>query len=316
MKSPGIALVLAAALMPQVGSCAMIQTPASCFSRTGASYPTLAKVRANLTNGEAGRRMAEAVFAGDLAAVERLARGDGRLLTTRVALPQGTRPHDGNTGGLLSFAVAGCNPEMVGLLLELGADPDEEPDGGPLSLATLADDLVMAEMLLQAGADPDGAAKSGVPVREALMFEKHDGLLLLLGRGANPDLSGAFGATPLDTALGIGDWQAAKILMESGANPWQAANKGALPVSVLAATTAPDAASEAIRRELLAKAKRPGLPWPPPSIRETQDNIHSGKWPTPEMERAGFVVTPQARRSVEMVVGSRGPQPQPGTPAN
>lgn len=292
----------------------MLDKTPPCFSQTNAVPPTFEKVRPNLSNGEAGRRIAEAVFAGDLAAVERMVQADRRLLQTRAVRLEGAPHRAGAQGDLLSFAIGSCNPEMVGLLLELGANPNGLFDGEALSLALLANDLVMAEMLFQAGAAPDGPNRSGLPVYDQLMFAKHDGLLLALRRGADPNLAEEFGSTPLDTALGIGDWQAARILMENGANPWQAANKGTLPATLLHTQRAPDAASEAIRRELAEKARRPGLPWPPPSVRETQDKIHSGEWPTPEMERAGFVVTPQARRSVALTMSNRNPQPP--APAN
>lgn len=287
----------------------MLTAEPPCFSESRAVPPTWDKVRPNLNNGEAGRRMAEAVFAGDLATVEQLARQDTRLLSTAAVRPEGAPHRAGTQGNLLTFAVGSCNPEMLGLLLELGVDPNGAFGGDTLALALVTNDLVPAEMLFQAGAAPDGPDGSGKPVFETLMFKKHDGLLLALRRGANPNLAQEFGSTPLDDALGIGDWQAAKILVENGANPWQAANKGALPASLFYHQGTNDPASEAIRLELVEKAKRPGLPWPPPTVRETQDKIASGEWPTPAMEQAGFVVTPEARRSVEMVASHRVPQP-------
>lgn len=292
----------------------MLSSAPSCFSQTGAVPPTWDKVRPNLNNGDAGRQIVEAVFAGDLATVERMALEDRRLLQTVAVIPEGAPHRAGAEGDLLSFAVGSCNPELVGLLLELGMPADGFLDGEALVMALLTNDLMMAEMLFQAGAAPDGPKQSGRGVTETLMFKKNDGLLLALRRGANPNLAQEFGSTPLDDALGGGNWQAAKILMENGANPWQAANKGALPASLFFHQTTGNAADEAIRLQLAEQAKRPGLPWPPPTVRETQDKIHSGEWPTAAMEQAGFVVTPEARRSVEMVVRSR--TPQPPAPAN
>jgi len=101
-------------------------------------------------------------------------------------------------GGLLSLAVNHNQLEMVGLLLDLGADVDErvlleeleEPTpswGAPLWYAALGNQLDITRVLLDRGADPNANVyASGWPLSNAWNHE--DGAIkrLLLERGARP----------------------------------------------------------------------------------------------------------------------------------
>lgn len=278
-----------------------------CFKRFAPSLPTREKVRARLSNGEAGRAVYDAVTAGDRAEVERLVRSDPRVLATHAVLKDGEAPFDGNSGDLLTFAIAACDKRMLGLLLELGAAPDGQMPGQPLTLALLADDLTMAQMLLQAGAKPDAHGPLNQrPISEALQFRNLDGVALLLRNGADPNGTDAFGTTPLQHALLYGDYAGARLLMQNGANPWQVGSKGELPARTLAAPVQ-DRSNEAIRQQLEQMARKPGLPWPPPGLAETQDRFVSGQWPTDEMRAAGFIASENALGSMRSAVANRRP---------
>jgi ankyrin repeat protein len=101
-------------------------------------------------------------------------------------------------GGLLSLAVNHNQLEMVGLLLDLGADVDErvlleeleEPTlswGAPLWYAALGNQLEIARVLLDRGADPNANVyASGWPLSNAWNHEGGAVKRLLLQRGARP----------------------------------------------------------------------------------------------------------------------------------
>jgi ankyrin repeat protein len=104
----------------------------------------------------------------------------------------------GPSGGLLSLAVNHGHLEIVGLLLDLGADPDErivleeleEPTpswGMPLWYAALAGNLDITRLLLDRGADPNANVyASGWPLRNAWRHKDDSVKRLLLERGAKP----------------------------------------------------------------------------------------------------------------------------------
>ncbi|WP_379553665.1 ankyrin repeat domain-containing protein [Qipengyuania sp. DGS5-3] len=261
-------------------------------------------MRPFLSNGEGGKRIYDAVLAGDVDEVGAMVARNPRLLATSRVLQQGERASDGNTGGLLSFAIANCDARMLGALLELGADPDGIPAGTPLTYALLADEPLMATMLLQAGAAPDAHEPgSNTPLREVLYFERADAVSLLARAGANVNHSDAVGGTPLEAAISFGDYASAEILMIAGANPWQVANKGALPATMLT-TPAKDASQDPLREKLLASAKAKAPIWPPPSQAEVQRQFASGAWPNSEMTAAGMVASPAALTSIRQAVAA------------
>lgn len=276
------------------------------FSRSRPALPTTEKIRPYLNNGESGRQVYDAVIDGDVDVVEQLVSANPQLLSTHRVLQSGERPSNGNTGGLLTFAVTRCDTRMVGALLELGIDPDGVPPGTPLTYALLADDPVMAVMLLQAGASPDAHAEGGsTPLREVLYFERADAVRLLVNAGADVNRADAVGGTPLEAALMFDDYPSAEELMRAGANPWQVANKGRLPAAMLL-NPAEDRSHEPIRERLLAAARARAPVWPPPRTSEIIRQFAAGAWPTAEMRDAGFVATPQALASIRQAAKAAG----------
>ncbi|MDY7098990.1 MAG: ankyrin repeat domain-containing protein [Pseudomonadota bacterium] len=305
-RDSAAAITLAALIGIGFGSCTPVTAGSSCFQRSKPSLPTVEKVRNHLSNGEEGRRIYDAVNEGDVAAVEQLVRANPRLLATHRVLADGERPSNGNTGGLLTFAIARCDAQMVGALLELGADPDGVPPGNALTYALLADELVMATMLLQAGANPDAHARDATtPLREVLYYQRADAVQLLVQAGADVNHADAIGTTPLLAAIRFGDYVSAEALMAGGANPWLVANKGSLPAAMLQ-EPAKNARQEPVRQRLLEKARAQSVSWPPPATAEIVSKFASGEWPTEEMQAKGFVASPGALKTIGQVAKSSG----------
>jgi ankyrin repeat protein len=128
-----------------------------------------------------------AVALGDVDKVRTIIAADPTLLRRTL-----------RNGGLLSLAVNHNQLEMVGLLLDLGADVDErvlleeleEPTlswGAPLWYAAQGNQLEMARVLLDRGADPNANVyASGWPLSNAWNHEGGEVKRLLLERGARP----------------------------------------------------------------------------------------------------------------------------------
>lgn len=305
-RSGAYAIALAALTGIALGSCAPVNAGSSCFQRSKPVLPTPDKVRAFLNNGEEGRRVHDAVVDGDVSAVEALVRANPGLLGTHRVLADGERASNGNVGGLLTFAIARCDAQMVGALLELGADPDGIPPGNALTYALLADDLVMATMLLQAGASPDAAAPGGAtPLREVLYYERSDAVALLVKAGADVNQADAIGATPLLAALRFGDYRSAEALIAGGANPWLVANKGALPAAMLQ-DPAKDPEQEPLRKALAERVAAKAPVWPPPAQAEIVAKFAAGEWPTAAMKAAGFDASPGALTTIRQVAKTSG----------
>jgi ankyrin repeat protein len=100
-----------------------------------------------------------------------------------------------------------CGPQIVGMLIEAGADPNapgdtSSPSETPLHWAASSDDVDVAAALIDGGADIEapGASVAGGP--------------------------------PLDCAVGYGCWHVARLLVDRGAKVdrlWHAAALGMIP---------------------------------------------------------------------------------------
>jgi ankyrin repeat protein len=127
-----------------------------------------------------------------------VALGDPDRVRTMIAADPAPLRRTLRNGGLLSLAVNHNQLEMVGLLLDLGADVDErvvleeleEPTlswGAPLWYAALGNQLEIVRVLLDRGADPNANVyASGWPLSNAWNHEGGTVKRLLLERGARP----------------------------------------------------------------------------------------------------------------------------------
>ncbi|HEU4964186.1 MAG TPA: ankyrin repeat domain-containing protein [Bacilli bacterium] len=134
---------------------------------------------------------------------------------------------------VLQEAVYNGNAEEVKLLLDYGADPNLSQDNiaPPLHAAAGSDGTEIVRLLLDAGADIDYAFPDGLPFADeeygdyqgytALLFAVEGGntatVKLLLERGANPELAGVDGLTPLMLAKKKEHSDIEQLLLDTGA---------------------------------------------------------------------------------------------------
>ena len=146
----------------------------------------------------------------------------------------------------LMFAIPAHHPDVVRLLIEVGADihtpsktwhehglaccqdynndsgrPMDVVQGGftPLLYAVQSGDLESAKLLLAAGANVNDRAANGVSaIAMAAIMGRRDLLRLLVDRGADVDAADG-GYTALLASVLRQDYDAAKLLLMHGANP-------------------------------------------------------------------------------------------------
>lgn len=245
-----------------------------------------------LTNGEAGRRIAAAVTAGDREGALAMLRADPRLATTHVppfGYDAGGSPPDGAYGNLLTFAVARCDEAMIDALIGAGVSPDAGAPGEAVALAFEADTPTMAARLLAGGASPNPerlAPRTRSLFTLAAIAGNVGAVRLLLHHKGDPDVPGPGGTTPLARALGVGGLRVAAVLHGAGASLWSANINGALPAHDLPVTTAELAPAdvEAVT-PMLAERDRASAPVPdqPTVLRLLREN----RWPTPAFAAMG-----------------------------
>jgi hypothetical protein len=280
----------------------------SCFTtRPSVLLPDQRLALAHLSNGAAGREIADAVFAGDIEAVRRAATADPKLLSTEVGFDrkmQSAPP--GQYGDLLTFAVANCDANMVRTLLDLGMPPDGVQKGEALTLALLTDAPDMADLLLTAGASPDPQKQGGKnSMHELIAFGAIGGVQTLIRHRADIQYVDSFGNDHLDTALSMEQYGIAEILVKAGAPLWRINGAGALSAWTLSKSPVLeiDKSELAARQRLIAIAQQAALPWPPPSPATVRNMVLGKIWPTPEMQKAGMILSAQAKADIEQRFG-------------
>jgi ankyrin repeat protein len=133
----------------------------------------------------------------------------------------------------LMAAAAGGDAGSVQLLLQHGADPNGQPGigtpqfvfgGGRSALmwAAFRGDLAIIKLLLDTGANPNAEGMTGTPLEQAAWADRTDAARLLIERGAQPNQADHMaGYTPLHWAASTenGDPALVKLLLDHGANP-------------------------------------------------------------------------------------------------
>lgn len=237
-----------------------------------------------VTNGQAGRDLAAAIFEGDGAAVRTLLTNDPALRSTHV--PPVSYPDfapDGQYGDLLTFAVGRCDRAMVDTLLDLGVPAEGAVPGSALDLAVRLNDLALAERLLAAGAKPDPAPGSSiVPMLTAGREGNPEAARLLLRHKADPNWRDASHTGILQSVVDMDSMQVAEALIEAGADPWALSAGGALPArGIFEPLRLRSAGEDAARARLIARLQKPGVPWPPPDAATVRTMLREGRWPPP-----------------------------------
>ncbi|RVT90813.1 ankyrin repeat domain-containing protein [Sphingomonas crocodyli] len=253
----------------------------ACHPETNVQLPDERKVLGAVTNGQAGRDLAAAIFAGDADDVRRRLTRDPQLASTHV--PPVAYPDfapDGQFGDLLTFAVARCDGSMLDTLLALKVPPAIQGDALTLAIATRAHDL--AEKLLAAGADANGGKGSPrvPPLVTAAEHEDVDAANLLLRHGADPNARDGADITVLQTVVDADSMQVAEALIAHGGDPWAVSAGGAIPArGIWEPLRIGSPAEEAARQRLIAKLQRKGAPWPPPDPKQVSAMVRDGAWP-------------------------------------
>ncbi len=272
----------------------------NCFSRSPtAVLPDRTRVLANLTNGGAGRALAEAIFEGRVEEARAMIAHDARLLSTIVTHdPRMDSAPAGQSGDLLTLAVARCDHDMIAMLIESGLSPDGAIPGQALALALIADTPAMADQLLNAGASPDPQTlPHGIDaMSEAIAFSRMGAVMTLLRHGANVRWHDQFGIDRARQAIDAEQIDIAELLVSKGASLWTIAEDGSMAVHELMqpAVAFDTPAQNAARARLIENAKASGLPWPPPDRGTVKRMVLNGNWPTAAMAKVGMVASPEA----------------------
>lgn len=290
--------VLPLMLALTLGGCSVVKAmlaDSPCFTLRDVIVPKRELVLPNVSNGQAGRDIAAAVFDGRVDDVTAMIKRDSRLLTTTTGYDKNKNSERpiGQYGDLLSFAVGRCDLVMVKQLLDLGMPANGTDVGGPLTLALLADTPEMAELLLQRGASPDPQKLGGQnAMKDITAFQQVGGVMMLLRHGLDLNWEDEFGYTHLHSAIIMQQYRIAELLIEKGANPWRIGTAGSLPAQYFVQPLILDNKLEnEARLRLMAKAKAEaemkGFSWPPPDVKTVRKMVLLGKWPTREMLAAG-----------------------------
>ncbi|MGL5837619.1 MAG: ankyrin repeat domain-containing protein [Sphingorhabdus sp.] len=282
--------------------CALAEDNRCFTARPSIILPDQRLALAHINTGSAGRELAEAVFAGNVDAVRRLIAADPRLLSSSVKFdPKMQSPPPGQYGDLLTFAVARCDMDMVAALLAAGMPPDGVQKGEALTLALLADTPDIADTLLRAGASPDPQKQGGKnAMHELIAFGAIGGVETLIRHKADMNYVDDFGNDHLDTALSMEQYAIAERLVKAGGKLWRINGAGALSAWTLNKPPVLDPAKSDMkaRQRLIAQAQDSGLPWPPPDPAMIRKMVLAGSWPTPDMEKAGMVLSAEAKADI------------------
>lgn len=279
-----------------------------CFTvRSNIILPDPIKVLSNLNTGSAGRDLADAVFNGRVnEAAEMIGRDPKLLLTQAVFDPSMQSAPSGQYGDLLTFAVSRCDKDMMTLLLERGMPADGVQKGQALGLALQSDTPEMAEILFAAGAstDPQGDGMHAM-MSDLFAFGNAGAVMALIRHGADVKTPDTRGDNLLWLALSMEQYEIAEIIADQGANLWMIDNGGGMPSRLLANISVLELSEVQAKAKarLIERAKKAGLPWPPPNPETIQNKVLDGTWPTPEQKQMGMDISPQAVRTMRERLG-------------
>ena len=169
-----------------------------------------------------------AVLAHDIERVKQLVKADPKVVNERTE--KGDTP-------LYVAAFLGQSPQMLPLLLQLGADPNPPPNlrgETPLSVARELNKRKTADLLLKAGAREDDRSRAA---RIRYLTQKAELVEVTARLRETPHLVNArdaYGQTPLNLAVSGGrpGDDVVKLLLEMGADPNATNNYGGTPYSV------------------------------------------------------------------------------------
>ena len=211
------------------------ETRRTTVKRMLAACAVLSLTVAAVSAAQVDRRLVDAAKAQDDATVEALL---GQQVDVNVAAL------DGATA--LHWATYWNASDMVGLLIDAGADLDATNDYGLTPLALACDNAAVATVtrLLAAGADPELARSTGeTPLMTCARTGALDAVTALLDRGANPNAAESWhGQTALMWAAGERHAAVAGALLEHGADLHARSSAGYTALLIAARTDEPELA--------------------------------------------------------------------------
>jgi cytohesin len=158
---------------------------------------------------------------------------------------------DGTT--LLGRAVMSGNVKLAEKLLALGAAPNIPDATGDTPLAHAVRSIEMMGLLLDKGADINQQGRNGTALIAAIRSQALPAVGFLLSRGADPKIADQQGNTPLHHAAQFANMvPVIKMLIAHGASPNAANLEGNTPLHIAARSRAAPAVEE-----LLADGARP-----------------------------------------------------------
>jgi uncharacterized protein len=163
--------------------------------------------------------VADALLAAgpELGILEAAATGRADRVRELLADPEARQARTPEGFTVLGLATFLGGPEVVGLLLEAGADPDDDADNParvrPLHAAAAARDGESLRLLLEAGADPNVRQQGGfTPLHAAAHADEPELARLLLEHGADPALTTDDGRDAARIAADDGSGRVAALL--------------------------------------------------------------------------------------------------------
>jgi ankyrin repeat protein len=142
-------------------------------------------------------------------------KGDAKKL--RGFVENGIKP----PARLMLFALICKQPKLLPVLKEAGANPNDLNGFNETALGRAVTEYPpdVVKVLLELGADPNKESLHLLPLVHAAYDDQIECLKALLRHGANPSLPQWNGVIPLHAAVRNGQYQAVKVFLEAGANP-------------------------------------------------------------------------------------------------
>ncbi len=206
------------------------------FSKTG-SYADGLKA-AMLKKSKYFFPLYKACREGDIAAIDALIKqgGDINNSCSAMVLNSKTKKHKLKSSTLLMETIKCRQPKIAEYLVEQGADVNKENSDGvtPLMLSImLSDDTELLKFLIKHKAKIEHIDLVGnTPLSGAVALGRKAAVKVLLNNGADPNVATQKGYTPLIIAMMSSRVDIMQILLDAGANPDDANPKGYTPLMI------------------------------------------------------------------------------------